>query len=106
MVAFFESGIGIREAVFIDRGVAAVLAMLPGLGLEKLVGDGLCVLDPVEHGDAAPVLVKSVMVVTWYLEPVVGVTKLPLEILLGSEALRVGSSECDEALLSVRRGWL
>ena len=106
VVAFFESSIGIRDAVFIERGVATVLAMLPGLGLEKLAGDGLWVRDPVEHGDAAPALVNSVMVVICCLVPVVGVIKLPLEILLRSEALRVGSSECEEALESVRRGWI
>lgn len=64
MVAFFESGIGMREAVFMDRGVAPVLVVLPGLGLEKLAGDGLCVCDATELGDAAPALVKSVIVVT------------------------------------------
>lgn len=55
-----------REAVFIDLGVGTVLEMLPGLGLglEKLAGDGLCVRDSIEAGDAAPTLVKSVMVTT------------------------------------------
>lgn len=35
-VAFFASGIGMREAVFM------LLERLPGLGREKLAGDGLC----------------------------------------------------------------
>ena len=105
MVAFFESGIGMREAVFIDLGVVAVVDMLPGLGREKLAGEGLCVRDSVEAGDAESTLVKSVKVMTCCLEPPLGVMMLPLEILLRSDALRAGKSACDDALLRVRYGW-
>lgn len=95
-----------REAVFADLGVTIDLDMLPGLGLEKLAGDGLCVRDSVEAGDAASGLVKSVMVITWCLEPSVGVIRLPLDILLRSDALRAGKSVFVDALLRVRRGRL
>ena len=104
MVAFFESGIGMREAVFMDLGVAVVVDMLPGLGREKLAGDGLCVRDSVEAGDADSSLVKSVKVMTCCLEPTLGVMILPLEILLRSDAFRAGKSAVEDALLGVRCG--
>ncbi len=47
-----------------DLGVTIVLDMLPGLGLEKLAGDGLCVRDSIEAEDAVSAFVKSVMVMT------------------------------------------
>ena len=40
-VAFFGSMIGIREAVFVALDVKLELDILPGLGLEKLAGEGL-----------------------------------------------------------------
>ena len=89
-----------------DFGVTIALDMLPGLGLEKLAGEGLCVRDSVEAGDAVSGLVKSVMVITWCLEPRAGVIRLPSDILLRRDALRAGRSVLVDALLKVRRGRL
>lgn len=64
IVAFFESGMGMREAVFMDLAdIGVPFDRLPGLGLEKLAGEGLIVRDCTEAGDIISALVKSVMVV-------------------------------------------
>lgn len=98
-MAFFESGIGIREAVFIDP-----VEELPGRGLEKLAGEGLCGRDSAGVGDAASFLVESVKPINRSVELVTGVVRLLLDILLRCEWLCVRKSTFGRASVELR--WL
>ena len=103
-VGLFDSRMGMREAVFIVLGFDEMLDMLPGLGLEKLAGEGLCGRDSIEAGDTESMRVKSVMVTTCCRDPGVGVIKLPADILLRRDAFLVGRSLLADMLLVTRRG--
>ena len=50
-VAFLESGTGMRDAVLMLVDLRELREALPGLGLEKLAGEGLCGRDSVDVGD-------------------------------------------------------
>ena len=66
--------------------------LLPGRGLEKLAGEGLCGRDSANVGEPSRARVKSVNPMTLCAELPDGATILPFEILLRSEAWRAGKS--------------
>lgn len=87
-VAFFVSGTGIREAVLML--LESVEERLPGLGLEKLAGDGLCGRESARVEEASCALLKSVKAINLREGLVDGLIRLPSEIPLRREAWRIG----------------
>jgi len=107
-VAFLLSGIGRRDAVFtpLMLPVGVGRRVLPGLGLEKLAGEGLCKRESDGEGDVAPGRVKSVNVMNFLEEPAVCGIMLPLEILALMELVRLGSVVGSIVLMGVEKSSL